>query len=74
MNTLNEIIKLIRFVAIPFGTTFRVVFCFIKMIYDEEAINAYKKKIINIIVFFIISELIFVISDLVKFYFGEFYH
>ncbi len=74
MNTLNEIIKLIRFVAIPFGTTFRVVFCFIKMIYDEEAINAYKKKIINIIAFFIISELIFVISDLVKFYFGEFYH
>ena len=55
MNTLNEIIKLIRFVAIPFGTTFRVVFCFIKMIYDEEAINAYKKKIINIIAFFIIS-------------------
>lgn len=74
MNTLNEIIKLLRFVAIPFGTTFRVVFCFIKMIYDEEAINAYKKKIINIIAFFIISELIFVISDLVKFYFGEFYH
>ena len=74
MNTLNEIIKLIRFVAIPFGTTFRVVFCFIKMIYYEEAINAYKKKIINIIAFFIISELIFVISDLVKFYFGEFYH
>lgn len=74
MNTLNEIIKLLRFVAIPFGTIFRVVFCFIKMIYDEDAINAYKKKIINIIAFFIISEMIFVISDLVKFYFGDFYH
>lgn len=74
MNTLNEIIKLLRFVAIPFGTTFRVVFCFIKMIYDEDATNAYKKKIMNIIAFFIISETIFIISDLVKFYFGDFYH
>lgn len=74
MNTLNEIIKLLRFVAIPFGTTFRVVFCFIKMIYDEDATNSYKKKIINIIAFFIISETIFIISDLVKYYFGNYYY
>ena len=35
MDTLNEIISLLRVVIIPLGTVFRVVFCFTKMIYDE---------------------------------------
>ena len=61
MDTLNEIISLLRVVIIPLGVTFRVVFCLIKMIYDEEAQGSYKRKIRNTIVFGIIAELIFVI-------------
>ena len=74
METLDEIIKLLRVVIIPLGTTFRVVFCFVKMIYDEDSANAYKKKIWNAIAFLIISELILVLADMVKYYYGDFYH
>ncbi len=70
MDTLNEIISLLRVLIIPLGVTFRVVFCFTKMIYDEEAQGSYRRKIRNTIVFGIISELIFVILDLVKKYYG----
>ena len=70
MDTLNEIISVLRIVVIPLGTIFRVVFCFTKMIYDEEAQGSYKKKIRNTIVFGIIAELIFVILALVQGYYG----
>lgn len=72
MQTLDEIISLLRIVIIPLGTIGRVVFCFIKMIYDEDAMNSYKKKIWNVVVFLIISELIFVGIDIIKFYYGEY--
>ncbi|MGN0973174.1 MAG: mercury transporter [Bacilli bacterium] len=72
METLEEIISLLRIVIIPLGTIARVVFCFIKMIYDEDAINSYKKKIWNAVAFLIISELIFVIVDIIKFYYGAY--
>lgn len=70
MDTLNEIISLLRVVIIPLGVTFRVIFCLIKMIYDEEAQGSYKRKIRNTIVFGIIAELIFVILALVQGYYG----
>ena len=70
MDTLNEIISVLRIAVIPLGTIFRVVFCFTKMIYDEEAQGSYKKKIRNTIVFGIIAELIFVILALVQGYYG----
>ena len=70
MDTLNEIISLLRVAIIPLGVTFRVVFCLIKMIYDEEAQGSYKRKIRNTIVFGIIAELIFVILALVQGYYG----
>ena len=70
MDTLNEIISLLRIGIIPLGVVFRVVFCFIKMIYDEDAQSSYKKKIRNIIAFGVIAELIFVILDLIKNYYG----
>ena len=73
METLEDIIKLLRIIIIPLGTTFRVVFCFVKMIYDEDSANAYKKKIWNAVAFLIISELIFVIADLIKAYYGDYY-
>jgi len=70
MDTLNEIISVLRIAVIPLGTIFRVVFCFTKMIYDEETQGSYKKKIRNTIVFGIITELIFVILDIIKSYYG----
>ena len=70
MDTLNEIISVLRIAVIPLGTIFRVVFCFTKMIYDEEAQGSYKKKIRNTIVFGIITEIIFVILDIIKSYYG----
>lgn len=70
METLNEIISLLRVVIIPLGVVFRVVFCLTKMIYDEEAQGSYKKKIKNTIVFGIIAELIFVILALIENYYG----
>ena len=42
------------------------------MIYDEESANSYKKKIWNAVAFLIISELIFVIADLIKVYYGNY--
>lgn len=72
MQTLNEIISLLRIVVIPLGSVCRVVFCFIKMIYDEDAMNSYKKKIWNVVAFLIISELIFVVVDIIKFYYGDY--
>lgn len=70
MDTLNEIITLLRVGIIPLGVLFRVVFCFTKMIYDEDAQIGYKKKIRNTIVFGIIAELIFVILALIENYYG----
>ena len=70
MDTLNEIISVLRIAVIPLGTIFRVVFWFTKMIYDEEAQGSYKKKISNTIVFGILSELTFVIKDLITNYYS----
>lgn len=72
MQTLDEIINLLRTIIIPFGTAGRVVFCFVKMIYDEDAINTYKKKIWNTIAFFIISELIFIVVNIIENYYGSY--
>lgn len=70
MEILDEIIDLLRVAIIPLGVVFRVIFCFTKMIYDEDVQGSYKKKIKNTIVFGIIAELIFVILDLIKNYYG----
>ena len=55
MDTLNEIISLLRVIIIPIGVTFRVIFCLTKMIYEEEAQGSYKIKITNTVVFAIIA-------------------
>lgn len=70
MDTLNEIISLLRIGIIPLGVSFRVIFCLVKMIYDEEAQGSYKRKIRNTILFGIIAELIFVILSLFQNYYG----
>ncbi|MDO5556670.1 MAG: mercury transporter [Clostridia bacterium] len=69
MDTLNQIILALKVAVIPAGVLFRVVYCFIKMVYDEEASASYKKKIKNTIIFGIMSELCFVIKDLIVSYY-----
>lgn len=71
MNTLNEIINVLRTVIIPLGVTSRIIYCLTKMIYDEEVQGSYKKKIKNILVFGIIAELLFVIKDLLNMYYSH---
>lgn len=70
MDILNEMINVLRIAIIPIGVTGRVIYCLIKMIYDEEAQGSYKKKISNTIVFGILSELTFVIKDLITNYYS----
>ena len=70
MDILNEMINVLRIAIIPIGVTGCVIFCLIKMIYDEEAQGSYKKKISNTIVFGILSELTFVIKDLITKYYS----
>ena len=68
MDILNEMIEVLRVGIIPIGVIGRVIFCLVKMIYDEEAQGTYKKKISNTIVFGILAELTFVIKDLITKY------
>ena len=68
METINELINALK-IIIELGVTARVVFCLIKMMYDEEGKSSYKRKIINIVIFGIIAELCLVIKDLVMFYY-----
>lgn len=70
MDILNEMIEVLRVGIIPIGVIGRVIFCLIKMIYDEEAQGTYKKKISNTIVFGILAELTFVIKDLITKYYS----
>lgn len=71
MDLVYDIITALRVMIIPIGVAFRVIFCLVKMIYDEEAIGSYKKKIRNTITFGIIAEVIFVISDLIQKYYSS---
>ncbi len=68
LETINELINALK-IIIGLGVTARVIFCLIKMMYDEEGKSLYKRKIINIVVFGIIAELCLVIKDLVMFYY-----
>ena len=65
MQILNDLISVLRIGIIPIGVTARVIFCLIKMIYDEDAQGSYKKKISNTVGFGILAELVFVIKDII---------
>lgn len=46
------------------GTVMRVVYCFVMMSSNEDEEKSYKKKIANIIIFYILAELSYYIKDL----------
>ena len=68
LETINGLTNALK-IIIGLGVTARVIFCLIKMMYDEEGKSSYKRKIINIVIFGIIAELCLVIKDLVMFYY-----
>ncbi len=57
-------------ILIRCGTTFRVVYCFVMKGTDEENEKAYKKKIRNVIIFYILAECCYVIKDLITNYYA----
>ncbi len=70
METLNELINVLRTIIIPAGVVLRVIYCLIKMMYIEDEIPVYKKRIVNIIIFGIIAEIILSIKDMIRSYYG----
>lgn len=70
MSTLNELINILRTVIIPSGVVLRVIYCLIKIQYSEDEMMVYKKRIVNIIAFGIIAELVLSIKDVIRWYFG----
>jgi hypothetical protein len=69
MDIINRLIQVLRVGIIPAGVTLRVIYCFIKMMYSEDEVVVYKKRIISIIIFGIVAELIFVIKDTMFWYY-----
>jgi len=53
---------------IPSGVILRTIIILIKMMYDEEN-SSYKKKLQNTILFGISAELIYVIYDVIRYYY-----
>lgn len=70
METLNVLINILRTIIIPAGVTLRVIYCFIKMMYSEDEIAIYKKRIVNIIIFGVLAELIISLKDMIRNYYG----
>lgn len=70
MDTLNSLIDVLRTIIIPAGVVMRVLYCLVKMMYSEDEMPVYKKRMVNIIVFGIIAELVLSIKDMIRGYYG----
>lgn len=70
MEIIVELTNVFRTILIPTGVTFRVIFCLIKMMYSEDEVQVYKKRMITVIVFGLVAELMFVIKDVILWYYN----
>lgn len=70
MEIIVELTNVFRTILIPTGVTFRVIFCLIKMMYSEDEVQVYKKRMITVIVFGLVAELMFVIKDVIIWYYN----
>ncbi len=68
MSLINSLIYALRVIIIPTATILRMVFCLIKITYEEDN-KTYKRRFVNAIIFLIISELVFVIKDIIENYY-----
>lgn len=69
MNTINNLINALRIYIIPTATILRCIFCLIKLMYEQDEKKMYIRRLINTVAFLIISELVFVIKDIIEFYY-----
>lgn len=65
----DDLIKAL-ILLIPAGAFVRIVFCFLKMIGNEEDAPMYRKRMINAGIFLAIVVSIWQIKDIVFYYFG----
>lgn len=52
------------------GTTTRVAYCFLRMIGNDEEASIYKRRIKHAIAFYILAELVWVLKDIISYYFS----
>ena len=64
MDTLNEMSRFF-IVIIRAGAVMRIIYCFIRMASAEEEQAMFKKRIRNVLVFYCIAELVWVIKNLI---------
>lgn len=72
METLNYLSRVLQGLILA-GLSLRVAFCMIKLSHEEEEQARYKKRIKNCIIAAVISQIIFVIKDLLVSYLGSGY-
>lgn len=72
METLNNLSRVLQGLILA-GLALRVVICMIKLTHEEEEQARYKKRIRNCAIAAVISQLIFVIKDLLVGYLGSGY-
>ena len=69
MELLDSLIEAIRIYLIPLGAIIRCIFCFINIKYNEDERKVNIKRIFNTLAFLILSEVIFEVLDIVKYYY-----
>ncbi len=69
MDLINEISRTVIWL-IRSGATFRICFCFFRLISADEDASMYKKRVKNTLVFYVIAECAFVIKNLVLTYYN----
>lgn len=69
MYIIYEIISILRVCIIPLGVTLRCIYCLIQIIYNEDEKKVNIKRMFNAILFLIVSEVVFVVQDLIEYYY-----
>lgn len=64
MDLVNELSNVL-IMLIRAGTIFRVVYCCIRIVITDEETNVYRKRIKNVILGYILAEIIFQLKDIV---------
>ena len=69
MYIIYEIISILRVWIIPLGVTLRCIYCLIQIIYNEDEKKVNIKRMFYDILFLIVSEVVFVVQDLIEYYY-----
>lgn len=69
MDTINNLTNALRIYIIPTATILRCIFCLIKLMYEQDEKKMYIRRLINTVSFLILSELVFVIKDIIEYYY-----